>query len=259
MEILNADRLVKTFPLSKKQQKQTGTDSTRKIAVNSLSFSIHKGEMYGLLGANGAGKTTTLRMIATLIKPDRGSITVDGINATREPARVRSRIGFLTSELKLEDLFTPDYTFDYFAKLHGVDADTAKARKAFLFGKLGIDQFAQTRIGELSTGMKQKASIAVSLAHDPDIVIFDEPTNGLDIITAKVVTDFLIDLKNTGKTILISSHIFSLIEKTCDRVGILVDGKMAFSDTLQNILQETTLEDKFFRVYEEVKGGAEHA
>ena len=258
-EVLKVDRLVKTFPLSKKQQKIDGTDSTRKIAVNSLSFSLNKGEMFGLLGTNGAGKTTTLRMIATLIKPDRGTIFLDGINAIKEPTKIRSRIGFLTSELKLEDFFTPDYMFDYFAKLHGVDAETTKSRKQQLFACLGIDKFAQVRIGDLSTGMKQKTSIAVSLAHDPDIIIFDEPTNGLDIITAKAVTDFLISLKESGKTILISSHIFSLIERTCDRVGIIVDGKMAFTDTVEHVLGEMSLEEKFFQVYEDMRGGADHA
>lgn len=247
--VLVATNLTKTFPITKKQQQIEGCKTNRKIAVNDLSFSLEKGEMFGLLGTNGAGKTTVLRMIATLIKPDRGTILVDGIDASKEPAKVRSKIGFLTSELKLEDFFTPNYMFDYFADLHGVDRPVAQNRKAELFRCLGIDQFAEVKIGDLSTGMKQKVSIAVSLAHDPDIIIFDEPTNGLDIITAKVVTDFLISLKAQGKTILISSHIFSLIEKTCDRVGIVMDGKMVLVDALHNIQQQSTLEEKFFAIY----------
>lgn len=254
-DILAVNNLVKAFPLSKKQQKIDNTGMTAKIAVNNLSFSLRKGEMFGLLGTNGAGKTTTLRMIATLIKPNSGSITVDGIDAVKHPTEIRRKIGFLTSELKLEDFFTPNYMFDYFAKLHGVDPAVAAERKAQLFACLGIDQFAEVKIGELSTGMKQKASIAVSLVHDPDIIIFDEPTNGLDIITSKAVTDFLISLKNAGKTLLISSHIFSLIEKTCDRVGIMVDGKMVLTDDLANILRDSTLEEKFFEIYAARKGG----
>lgn len=255
-DILTVTDLVKTFPISKKQQKIEKTTMTTKIAVNNLSFSLKKGEIYGLLGTNGAGKTTTLRMIATLIKPNSGSIILDGIDALKNPAQIRGKIGFLTSELKLEEFFTPNYMFDFFANLYDIVPEAASRRKQQLFRSLGIDKFAEVRIGELSTGMKQKVSIAVSLVHDPEIIIFDEPTNGLDIITAKVITDFLLSLKQEGKTLLISSHIFSLIEKICDRVGIMVDGKMVYTDDLANILKETTLEDKFFRVYAASEGGA---
>lgn len=258
-EILTVQNLVKTFSLSKKQQQIEGTKMAKKIAVNTLSFSLYRGEVFGLLGTNGAGKTTTLRMIATLIKPDCGTILLDGIDAVKEPTKVRSKIGFLTSELKLEDFFTPNYMFDYFASLHGVDPAVAGARKKELFSRLGIDQFAEVKIGELSTGMKQKVSIAVSLVHDPEIVIFDEPTNGLDIITAKVVTDFLLSLKEAGKSIVISSHIFSLIEKTCDRVGIIVEGKMAATADVKEILKTESLEDIFFRIYDEENGGKNNA
>lgn len=258
-EILAVTDLVKTFPISKKQQKIENTNMTTKIAVNNLSFCLKKGEMYGLLGTNGAGKTTTLRMIATLIKPNSGSIMLDGIDALKDPALIRGKIGFLTSELKLEEFFTPNYMYDFFANLYNLDPQVSAQRKNQLFTALGIDKFAEVKIGELSTGMKQKVSIAVSLVHDPEIIIFDEPTNGLDIITAKVVTDFLLSLKKEGKTLLISSHIFSLIEKICDRVGIMVDGKMVYTDELANILKETTLEDKFFQVYEANQGGADHA
>ena len=257
-DILTVNNLVKVFPLSKKQQKIEKTGMTTKIAVNNLSFSLKKGEMFGLLGTNGAGKTTTLRMIATLIKPNSGSITLDGMDVVRHPTEIRGKIGFLTSELKLEEFFTPNYMFDYFAKLYGIAPEVTAKRKARLFTCLGIDQFAEVKIGELSTGMKQKVSIAVSLVHDPEVIIFDEPTNGLDIITAKAVTDFLIELKQSGKTLLISSHIFSLIEKTCDRVGIMVDGKMALVDEMENILRETSLEDKFFEIHNALKGDAEN-
>ena len=258
-DILTVDNLVKVFPLSKKQQKIEKSGSSSKIAVNNLCFSLVRGETFGLLGNNGAGKTTTLRMLATLIKPNSGSIIIDGVDAIKNPAQIRRKIGFLTSELKLEEFFTPNYMFDYFSKLHGVDPEVAKARKETLFSSMGIDSFAEVKIADLSTGMKQKVSLAVSIVHDPDIIIFDEPTNGLDIITAKVVTDFLHTLKDSGKTVIISSHIFSLIEKTCDRVGILVDGKMAFVGQMQEILETTTLEDKFFQVYENLLGGADRA
>ena len=258
-EVLTVTNLVKTFRLSKKQQQIEGSKETKRIAVNNLSFSLRKGEMFGLLGTNGAGKTTTLRMIATLIRPDSGVITMEGVDAAKEPAKVRSKIGFLTSELKLEDFFTPNYLFDYFAKLHGVDPSVAAVRKEMLFQRLGVDRFAEVKVADLSTGMKQKASIAISLAHDPEVIIFDEPTNGLDILTAKAVTDFLLSLKEDGKTLLISSHIFSLIEKTCDRVGIIVDGRMAFMGDMKQILEADSLEDTFFDIYKSVKGEDENA
>lgn len=248
-EILTVQNLVKTFSLLKKQQKANGDNKKKKVAVNSLSFSLYKGEIFGLLGNNGAGKTTTLRMIATLIKPDSGTILVDGIDAVKDPVKVRSKIGFLTSELKLEDFFTPNYMYDYFAALHGIDPHKSAERKKQIFKCLEMDSFAEVKIGDLSTGMKQKTSIAVSLAHDPDIIIFDEPTNGLDIITAKAVTDFMISMKEAGKTLLISTHIFSLVEKTCDRVGIIVDGEMVHTDSMEKILENSSLEDLFFDVY----------
>lgn len=258
-EILTVENLSKTFHLSKKQQMIEKSKSRTKVAVDHLSFSLYQGEIFGLLGTNGAGKTTTLRMIATLLKPDSGDIFVDGIDAIRDPAKVRGKLGFLTSELKLEDFFTPNYLYDYFSALHGVDPETAAARKKTLFARLGVDQFAEVKIGDLSTGMKQKISIVISLVHDPDIIIFDEPTNGLDIITAKIITDFLLSLKAEGKSILISSHIFSLIEKTCDRVGIIVDGKMAYTDRVANILESEALEDRFFRIYTGIKGDISYA
>ncbi len=253
-EILKVDNITKTFKLSSKQQKIEKTDSKIKTAVNELSFSAYEGEIFGLLGPNGAGKTTTLRMLATLIKPDSGDAVVDGASIVTAPNEVRSKIGFLTSELKLEDFFTPDFLFDFFSDLHKVPDDVRKKRKEELFSKFGIDKFAQVKVANLSTGMKQKVSLVIAVVHDPDIIIFDEPTNGLDVITAKVVTDFLLELKQQGKTIIVSTHIFSLIEKICDRVGIIIDGQMIVCDTLETITKEKSLEDVFFDIYAERKG-----
>lgn len=248
-EILTVTNLKKTFSLSQKQRKLEKTDAKRKVAVDGLSFSAYRGEIFGLLGPNGAGKTTTLRMIATLIRPDEGDVMVEGISAVKHPSGVRGRIGFLTSELKLEDFFTPNYLYDFFAELHGVDPAAAAARKADMFARFGIDRFAEVKVRNLSTGMKQKASLVISTAHDPDIVVFDEPTNGLDVLTAKTVTDFLLELKNRGKTVVVSTHIFSLVEKICDRVGIIIDGRMAVCDTLDAVRDGLSLEDRFFEIY----------
>lgn len=253
-KILEVKSLRKTFKLSAKQQKIEKTNDKVKVAVNDLSFTAYKGEVFGLLGPNGAGKTTTLRMLATLIRPDSGDASVDGASVMNEPEQVRSKIGFLTSELKLEEFFTPNYLYDFFSELHGVPAAVAAERKKNYFERFGIDKFAEVKVGNLSTGMKQKTSLVISLVHDPDIIIFDEPTNGLDVLTAKVVTDFLDDLKSQGKSIIVSTHIFSLIEKLCDRVGMIINGQMVVCDTLANITQGKNLEDRFFEIYEEKVG-----
>lgn len=250
LEAIRVDNISKTFVLSKKQMKIDKTNSKYKVAVDSLSFSAFKGEIYGLLGPNGAGKTTALRCISTLIKPDKGDIFINEHSVVNEPNIVRSKIGFLTSELKLEDFFTPNYLFDFFARLHGIPQNVAEERKTKLFAKFGIDDFKEVKVAELSTGMKQKVQIVISIVHDPDIIIFDEPTNGLDVLTAKVVTDFLIELKEAGKTIIVSTHIFSLVEKICDRVGIILDGKLRMSDSLDNIIKDQSLEDLFFSLVE---------
>lgn len=253
-EILQVKGLEKTFKLSAKQQKIEKTTEKFKVAVNDLNFTAYRGEVFGLLGPNGAGKTTTLRMLATLIRPDKGDAVVDGFSIEKEPEQVRARIGFLTSELKLEEFFTPNYLFDFFADLHGVAPEVKEQRKKAMFERFGIDKFAEVKVGNLSTGMKQKTSLVISLVHDPDIIIFDEPTNGLDVLTARVVTDFLLDLKEQGKTIIVSTHIFSLIEKICDRVGIIINGHMEICDSLQNVCGGKSLEDRFFEIYQEKAG-----
>lgn len=256
-EILQVQGLRKTFKLSQKQQKLEKTKEKVRVAVDDLSFSAYEGEIFGLLGPNGAGKTTTLRMLATLIRPDSGDALLNGISVVKEPDKVRASIGFLTSELKLEEFFTPNYLFDFFSDLHKVPAQVRDARKNELFEKFGIDRFAEVKVANLSTGMKQKVSLVISIVHDPDIIIFDEPTNGLDVLTAKVVTDFLTELKNQGKTIIVSTHIFSLIEKLCDRVGIIIQGKMVLCDSLEAVCAGKTLEDRFFDIYKETVGDEE--
>ena len=252
--ILKVDHVSKTFRLSKKQMQLEKTKNKKKIAVNDVSFEANRGEIFGLLGPNGAGKTTILRMMATLIKADTGEIFVDGNEVKKSPFEVRSKIGFLTSELKLEDFFTPNYLFNYFSNLHGISKEIRNERRETLFSQFGINEFAEVKVANLSTGMKQKLSLVVSIAHDPDVIIFDEPTNGLDVITAKVVTDFLIELRNRGKSIILSTHIFSLVEKLCDRVGIIIDGKMVACDSLENLCTDQNLEEVFFKLCEETGG-----
>jgi sodium transport system ATP-binding protein len=252
--ILEVKSITKTFNLSKKQQKIEKTNTKVRVAVNDLSFKAYEGEIYGLLGPNGAGKTTALRIISTLIKKEKGEVKVNGFDITKEPGKVRSQIGFLTSELKLDDFFTPNYLFDYFSRLHNVPEETLKDRKDKLFRQFGIDEFKEVKISDLSTGMKQKVSLVISIVHDPKIIIFDEPTNGLDVITAKTVIDFLVSLRNAGKTIILSTHIFSLVERICDRVGVIIDGRLIFEAPMSEFSVPNSLEERFFVEYKRVRG-----
>ncbi len=256
-DILEVQGLTKTFQLSAKQQKLERTKQKVRVAVDHLSFTARQGEIFGLLGPNGAGKTTTLRMLSTLIRPDSGDALLDGASVVREPDKVRSRVGFLTSELKLEDCFTPNYLFDFFSGLHRVDPAVRRKRKEELFTRFGIDRFAEVKVANLSTGMKQKVSLVISIVHNPEVIIFDEPTNGLDVLTAKVVTDFLQELRSQGKTIVVSTHIFSLIEKLCDRVGVIINGRMVVCDSLERVRDGLSLEDRFFEIYKETAGDGE--
>ena len=256
-EILRVEGLTKTFTLSRKQQQIEHAATRHKVAVDNLNFSAYRGEIFGLLGPNGAGKTTTLRMLSTLIRPDSGDAVLDGASVVRQPEEVRGKIGFLTSELKLEDFFTPNYLFDFFARLHQVPPAVAAQRKQQMFARFGIDRFAEVKVANLSTGMKQKTSLVISLVHAPEVVIFDEPTNGLDVLTARTVTDYLQELRSEGRTIILSTHIFSLVERLCNRVGVIIDGRMVACGSLTEVCDGLALEDRFFELYKQVKGGAE--
>lgn len=255
--MLRVENITKIYKLTKKQMRLENTKDSRKIAANNVSFEVNKGEIFGLLGPNGAGKTTTLRCISTLIKPDSGDIFIgeDNISVVHEDDKARGKLSFLTSELKLEDHFTPNYLFDFFGNLYGLDEEEIEKSKEKLFSTFGINDFREIKVSQLSTGMKQKTSIAISLVHNPDIIIFDEPTNGLDVLTAKTVTDYLEQLREEGKAIVISTHIMSVAAKLCDRIGIIIDGKIRKIGTLEEILRDTNstdLDDAFFKIYKDV-------
>lgn len=250
--MIEIKNLTKIYKLNKKQQKELKTKDTIKKAVDDLTLTVKQGEIFGLLGTNGAGKTTTLRCLATLLRPSAGSILVDGLDAGRESDKVREKISFLTNEIKMDPYFTPDYLFSFFGRLHGMENSDIQRRKQELFEYFGISDFKDKKVEELSTGMKQKVSIAVSLVHDPDIVIFDEPTSGLDIITAKAVLDYLRALKERGKTVIVSTHVMSEAQKLCDRIAIIIDGRLYALGTLEELKQQTNtldLEDAFFEFY----------
>jgi len=252
--ILEVKNLTKVFKLTKKQKAERGISTSKEFkAVNNISFSLSKGKIYGLLGPNGAGKTTTLRMVATMLSATSGEVLFEGKNIYDDINAYRKKVGFLTSELKLDDFFTPSYTYDFFSALYGLTKEETEIRKKEIFARFGIEKFANSQIKNLSTGMKQKVSLAISIAHNPDIIIFDEPTNGLDIVASRDVEQFLIELRNEGKVVILSSHIFSLVEKLCDNVGIIVDGKLLLQGEMNKVCKEHTLEEVFFSLIKEDK------
>ncbi|WP_167958593.1 ABC transporter ATP-binding protein [Anaerosporobacter faecicola] len=252
--MIEINNLTKIYKLSKKQMQEQKTKKNMKKAADHITLTAKPGQIYGLLGPNGAGKTTTLRCVATLLKPTEGDIKVCGFDTVKQGEKVRDNIAFLTNEIKLDPHFSPKYMFHFFGHLHGMSDSQINQRREKLFTYFGINDFQDKKIEELSTGMKQKAAIAVSLVHDPKVVIFDEPTNGLDIVTARSVTDYLKVLRDEGKLVIISTHILSDAEKLCDNIGIIIKGKKVVEGTLQEILTKTNtkdLEDAFFELYKE--------
>ncbi len=232
------------------------TFSSRKKKVKALdrvSFQAKPGEIFGLLGPNGAGKTTALRIVSTLLKPDEGEVEVNGFSTVRKAYEVRKRIGFLTSDMRLSGNLSSKELIYFFGDLNRVSRETTRKRMKELSDYLEMGDFLERSVDKLSTGMKQKAAIAVSLIHDPEVIVFDEPTNGLDIITSKTVTDFLKDFRKRGKTVIISTHVMAVAEKLCDSVGIILEGKIVENDTLEGMLKRhstSNLEDVFFSVAE---------
>lgn len=235
--------------LSKEFRNGRGKAARTVQAVKNLSFQCKPGEIYGLLGPNGAGKTTTLRCLSTLIKPTSGNAWIDRYNVLEHGQIFRSKIGFLTSDMKLDGYFTPDYMMNWFGKLNKMPGSEIEQRKEKLFIDLQMTDFIHKKIDQLSTGMKQKTSVAISLIHDPEVIIFDEPTNGLDVITSKAVTDFLVSRAESGKIVIISTHNMTIAEKLCHRFGILVEGELKEEGTLSDIIEGSSwdnLEDVFF-------------
>lgn len=242
--MIEVSSLVKEF----KQKKQTT------VAVSDVSLRVEPGKIYGLLGPNGAGKTTTLRCIATLLKPSSGTITVDGYDVTRNPRAVRDTIGFLTGDMKLSGNLSPRELLVFFGDLNHLDRSTTHERIEWLAGYLDMNEFMDRPVAKLSTGMTQKATIAVSLVHDPDVIMFDEPTSGLDILAAKTVVDFLNDSKERGRTVMLSTHIMSEAEKLCDTIGILLNGELVAEGAKEELMErygKKNLEEVFFSLAKE--------
>jgi sodium transport system ATP-binding protein len=207
-------------------------------AVDGLSFRAAAGEIYGLLGPNGAGKTTTLRILSGLITPTAGRVVVAGYDVLAQPREVKRRIGFLTASTGLYQRLTAREMLAYFASLHGLDRAATKRRIAELLDLLSMHDFADLRCGALSTGQRQRVSIARCLVNDPPVLIMDEPTLGLDVMTNRVILDFIRSQRDAGKTVLLSTHYLDEAERLCDRIGLLHHGKLVAEGDLEALRQQ---------------------
>ncbi|MCL4117561.1 UNVERIFIED_CONTAM: hypothetical protein GTU68_025139 [Idotea baltica] len=249
--MIQVENITKQYALSKKQRKELQTNNTSVSAVNNVSFTCKPGSVFSLLGPNGAGKTTLLRMISTILTPSSGDIKVDGVSVIDNPQDVRRKIGFLTGSTNLYDRLTPGEIVKYFADLHGMDRSVFNERKESLFEQLNINEFSKKRIGQLSTGMKQKVSIARSMIHDPSVVIFDEPTSGLDVITANSIIELIRQCKKEGKTVIFSSHIMSEVDLLCDDLAIIAKGNLIYNNTMDDFRkqsEEKSLTEAFINI-----------
>ncbi len=217
-------------------------------AVDGISFACRTAEIFGLLGANGAGKTTTLRMLATILQPTAGRASLLGHDVVAEPEAVRRNLGFYSASTALYPRLTARETLEFFARINGYPAARVRARVESLIERFGIGSYANARVDKLSQGMKQKVSIARTVVHDPRVLIFDEPTVGLDVLNALEMQKVIAEFRAEGKTIIFSTHIMSEAEKLCDRIAIIHRGLIHACDTLA-ALRETTgahyLEDIF--------------
>jgi sodium transport system ATP-binding protein len=220
-------------------------------AVDNVSFTCQPGKIYGLLGANGAGKTTTLRLLATILEPTDGTAVGCGYDVVEQPEKVRANVGFLSTATALYPRLSAQELVEYFGRLNGLDEATLKKRVDDIFNRLDMNSFRDRRCDKLSTGMKQKTSIARTLVHDPPVMIFDEPTLGLDVMTARTITAFIRECRNNSKTVIFSTHVMSEVEKLCDTIGIIHDGKLLTEGPLpqlRNKYGENDLEEIFVKV-----------
>ena len=254
--MIEIKELCKTFKLSRKQRKGIGTEHEGGLAhaVDGISFTGRPGRIFSWVGPNGAGKTTVLRLIATLLKPSSGEISVCGYDTQQEPIEVRRRIGFLTGSTKLYDRLTPMEVIRFFADVYDVDKATFEQRADRLFTTLDMHDFVNKRIGKLSTGMTQKVSIVRTLIHDPDVVVFDEPTTGLDVITSRTIIDIIRHCREVGKTVIFSTHIMGEVNLLSDDLAIMYRGKLCYNGTYASFKEQSrsdSLEQEFIRRIEE--------
>jgi sodium transport system ATP-binding protein len=208
-------------------------------AVDGVTITAEPGKIFGLLGSNGAGKTTLLRMLSTVIKPTKGSAEVAGFDVVQHPQDVRSSIGFMSTSTALYGRSTAREVIEYFAELYGLTGDRLKQRVQFVIDKLEIGAFQNQLCDKLSTGQKQRVSIARTIVHDPPVLFFDEPTTGLDIIVSQTVMEFVEECRANGKTVIYCTHIMSEVERLCDHVVVIHDGVIKGEGTVDELKVQT--------------------
>ena len=223
-----------------------------KTAVNDVSFTAEPGQVFGLLGPNGAGKTTTLRILVTLLRPDAGTATLAGYDVVKDPEQARAHVGYLSSNTGLYARLTAEEMLTHFARLQGMTAPRARVDE--LIARFDIGPFARVRCERLSTGQRQRVSIARALVHDPPVLILDEPTAGLDILAASALLDFIREARGQGRTVLFSTHVLREAERLCDRIAILHQGRLLANGSLAELRASTgavELDDVFMKLVEE--------
>lgn len=221
------------------------------VALHPVTFDVRPGEIYGLLGPNGAGKTTCLRILSTVLRPTSGTASVAGFDVRTHPAEVRSRIGFMSGNTGIYDRMTAAEMVEYFGRLYGLDEARLSQRVDEIFDMLQMNDIRDLLGSKMSTGMKQKVSIARTIIHDPPVLIFDEPTSGLDVLVARAVQQAIASLRDQGKCIIFSTHIMREVEKLCDRVGIIHRGRILAEGTLDELAArygEPDMEELFFEL-----------
>lgn len=229
------------------------------VALDRLTFSAQPGEIIGLLGPNGAGKTTALRILSTLVAPTSGAARVNGFDCATQPELVRRQIGLVSASTAVYDRMTGREFVEYFGRLHGMDEGPLAERVDRLLDELQMRSLADTMGAKMSTGMKQKTSIARALVHDPPVLIFDEATNGLDVLAARTLLDTVDRLRASGKCLIFSTHIMREVERVCDRLVVLHRGRVLASgglDELRDRHGENDLEELFYRL---IRGAEESA
>lgn len=230
MDMVVADNLVKVFPTP---------DGSDKRAVDGLTFKVAAGQIYGLLGPNGAGKTTTLRMLSGLMAPTGGSAKLAGHDVTTEPEAAKRALGYLTASTGLYQRLTARELLVYFGELHSMSVQSARSRAEHLIDWLGLGEFADLRCGALSSGQKQRVSIARALIADPPILIMDEPTLGLDVLSNRIILDFIKRERDGGKAIILSTHYLDEAESMCDVIALLHNGRLIAEGDLDSLRQRT--------------------
>lgn len=223
----------------------------RVLALDDVSFRAAPGQIYGLLGPNGAGKTTALRILSTVLEPTSGTAHVAGFDCVTQPELVRHQIGFISDNTAVYDRMTAAEMVQYFGRLYGLDDDELEDRMEQLFERFQMHEIRDVLGGKMSTGMKQKVSIARAIVHDPPVLIFDEATTGLDVLVARALLDAVAELRDQGKCIVFSTHIMREAERLCDRIAIMHRGRILAEGTLAELReehQESDLEELFFRL-----------